>query len=301
MSAELAPIPLPDLASIATARLSAHTQRAYSSAIRAFLARGAPLARESIQNWLAERKAKPVGAVALNVGLAAIKLLAREAWVRGLLDPNEWNAINDIRGEKVLGQRLGRWIDEDGIQKLLSVCDTREKALIAVLCGAGLRRSELCALKWSQLQEWHGRMVLVDIRGKGGRVRSVAVPDWAAELVDAYKPGDARDDAPMFQSLARSGTEHQIAPDTPLSPAGVMAIVARIAERADMPGLAPHDLRRSFARLARDGGADYDMIRHSLGHSSVATTERYVNSIQDLRKGKTAGDHIRIRKRAAAE
>lgn len=117
--------------------------------------------------------------------------------------------------------------------------------------------------------------------------------------------GSSRLSAPMFASRARAGTEHQIAPATPLTPQGIMSIVQRIAARAGLlnPALStlrPHDLRRSYAGMAKDGGADLDMIKHALGHSSVVTTERYVNSIQNLKIGFTASDHIRIKKKSVS-
>lgn len=112
---------------------------------------------------------------------------------------------------------------------------------------------------------------------------------------------------PMFPSLARSGTAHQIPSGMPLTPQGIMTIVQRIAARAGSPSdgsdpkfmalatLKCHDLRRSCAQMAKDGGAELDTIKHMLGHSSMVTTERYLNGIQDLRLGRTAPDRIKVK------
>lgn len=202
MSTAIAPIEQTEQAisinSIALAcvvRLSPATQRAYLAPIRSYLSLGIPLSREGIQRWLHARKQglpehgiPAAGAVTLNIALAALKLLSREVWIRGLMAGDQYNAIADIRSEKIRGQRLGQWTDETGVEKLLEACaDSRERALIAVMCGCGLRRAEVAGLRWEQYQEFHGRKVLVDISGKGGRVRSVAVPVWAAEIVDEYR------------------------------------------------------------------------------------------------------------------
>ena len=108
---------------------------------------------------------------------------------------------------------------------------------------------------------------------------------------------------PMFPSRSGSGLSGRITiPDSSLAltPQGVMAIVRRICQRAgvqdsSLSALRPHDLRRSFASMARDGGADLDTIKHAMGHSSMVTTERYLQQIQDLRLGRTAGDSIKVK------
>lgn len=169
-------------------RLSPHTQRAYLTPIRAYLQLGIPLSREGISSYLLTRKAAGAGSVTLNIALSALKLVAREVWIRGLLDPNSYNAIADLRAEKIRGQRLGNWTDEQGIEDLLRACENaRERALVAIMAGCGLRRSEVAGLGWEQYQERVGRAVLLDIRGKGGRVRTVAVPEWARAIVDEYR------------------------------------------------------------------------------------------------------------------
>ncbi len=76
---------------------------------------------------------------------------------------------------------------------------------------------------------------------------------------------------------------------TPLSPGAIWDIVRHYATLAGLK-CAPHDLRRSYARLAREGGAPIETIQASLGHSSIQTTERYLGSI----KNSNAGDYIKL-------
>jgi integrase/recombinase XerD len=77
-----------------------------------------------------------------------------------------------------------------------------------------------------------------------------------------------------------------------LSAQGIYYIVRDAAKKAGLGTLAPHDLRRTMARLAREGGAPIEQIQMSLGHASVATTERYIGAQLQLRQGRAAGDFI---------
>jgi integrase len=75
-----------------------------------------------------------------------------------------------------------------------------------------------------------------------------------------------------------------------LSPAAIRDIVRRYGLAIGVPDLNPHDLRRTHARLARDGGAPLETIQHTLGHASVKTTELYVRSGEEA----NSGDFIRL-------
>ncbi len=81
-----------------------------------------------------------------------------------------------------------------------------------------------------------------------------------------------------------------------LSPQGIFYIVRDVAARACVGQVTPHDLRRTYARLSREGGASIEQISRTLGHSSVQTTERYIGALLELRPGMGCGDHIRLEK-----
>jgi len=175
------------LAALATSQLSANTQRAYTRAITQYLARGRPLSREGISQHIAELRAGGNSAVTCNIALAALKLLAREAELRGLLSAQDLHAIERVKSQRISGQKLGNWTDAEGIEALLTACsNSRERALIAIMCGCGLRRSEVAGLRWEQYTERAYRKVLADVQGKGGKIRTVAVPEWATTYIDEY-------------------------------------------------------------------------------------------------------------------
>ena len=87
----------------------------------------------------------------------------------------------------------------------------------------------------------------------------------------------------------------------PISVNSVYAIVRECSSAANLPPLAPHDLRRTYAFLSREGGAPLEQISQTLGHSSVTTTERYLNIKLELRQGKACGDYIRMGSRSESE
>jgi len=183
------PPSLLDLAELAVMSLgSPSSQRNYLRPIRLFLASGLPLNREGVQAWLRSLKLSRAGPVTVNVSLAAVRLLAREANARGLLDDVTLGAMERIRGVKRTGDRIGNWLELSAVEILLdAAANARDKALIACMVGCGLRRAEVCALDWSQWVERGGRWLWADLKGKGGRVRSVPAPDWVAEIVNAWK------------------------------------------------------------------------------------------------------------------
>lgn len=256
---------------------SPSSQRNYRRCLRLYLATGLPLNREGVQAWLVTLRRSRVGPVSINVALAAVKLLAREAHARGLLDDSALSAIERIRGQRVLGSSIGRWLELTEIEMLLDAArNPRDRALIACMIGCGFRRAEVVRLTWDQYQKRSGRAVWVDIAGKGGRVRSIPVPEWVEEALETYRAGGGAADGPVF----------------PVSADTAYRAVQMAARRAGIGTLRPHDLRRTTARQMLAGGGALDQIQRILGHASLQTTERYLGQGLELRPGKAANDLI---------
>jgi integrase/recombinase XerD len=111
---------------------------------------------------------------------------------KNLLDYLAAVAISRIKGIKRQGTRTGNWLDLKQAQALLNAPDittlegVRDRALLAVPIGCGLRRTEVSDMTFDHIQQRHGRWVLVDLIGKGGRIRSVPMPSWCKNAIDAW-------------------------------------------------------------------------------------------------------------------
>lgn len=220
----------------------------------------------------------------INQRLAAVKKLAREAAANGLLDSAVAAGIDQVPGVKQQGPRAGNWLTKAQAEALINAPDPatlkgrRDRALLALLVGCGLRRGEAVALTVGHIQQRDGRWVIVDLRGKHGRLRTIAVPAWVKQAVDLC--GAGRPALPGAGSCARSTTTGR-SPGDSLSPQAVLAVAVFCGEEL---GLRPrsHDLRRTCAKLCRSGGGELEQIQLMLGHGSIQTTERYLGTRQNL-------------------
>ena len=160
--------------------------------------------------------------------------------------------------------------------------------MLAVLLGCGLRRSELTRLTVSHLQQRDGHWAIVDLFGKGGHVRTVPVPAWVKVAIDSWLASAGIDTGIIFRCVSRTGHVW----GNRLSEKAVSWVVREYAKLAGIDNLAPHDLRRTCARLCHSAGGELEQIQFLLGHRSVETTERYLGSRQRLVQA--VNDHLGI-------
>jgi len=156
----------------------------------------------------------------------------------------------------------------------------RDAAMLGMLLGCGLRRSEVAMVSVDQLQVRESHWVIADLAGKGGRVRTVPVPGWCKGLLDGWLSASGVTEGKIFRRLRKNGRRQEPG----VSVNVVWDVVKRCATNAGIHHLAPHDLRRSCARLCHESGGELEQIQFLLGHSSVQTTERYLGSKQKLRE-----------------
>lgn len=256
------------------------SQRNYKRVLCQFLASGHALSRDGVLGWLARLRAGGLGSSGLAVALAAIRLLAREAHERDLLDERTLASLERIKGDKRgKASTCGRWLELAEVKELLKAAKgARDAALLAVLVGCGLRREEAVGLEWSQYQERAQRWVLVDILGKGRKRRSVPVPDWVARYVEDWQAERGEAGPRVFGIGVDS----------------VYAIVRQAGVDAGLGDVAPHDLRRTMAKLSRAGGAPLEQVQVVLGHTSLLTTQRYLGEELVLARGRACGDYIEM-------
>jgi integrase len=148
----------------------------------------------------------------------------------------------------------------------------------AQLVGCALRRQELASLKIEAIQLREGRWVIIDLHGKGGRIRAVAVPIWVKQGIDVWMTAAKIEKGRLLRPISKSG---KIVGDG-LGDWAIWSIVEQSSKQIGIEHFGAHDLRRTCAKLCRKSGGDLEQIKFLLGHSSIQTTERYLGSEQEI-------------------
>lgn len=187
---------LPDLeqakAAVVGSLPSPGSQREYGRSINEFVAWYCSEPRLSFSKivvirfrmYLEERHLAPA---TINLRLAAVRRLAYEAAASGLLSPELAAGIRRVKGAKKLGVRLGNWLTQEEARALWQLPNAshlkgaRDRGILAVLLGCGLRRRELTELELTHIQRREDHWAIVDLIGKGGHVRTVPMPDWVKQ------------------------------------------------------------------------------------------------------------------------
>jgi integrase len=154
----------------------------------------------------------------------------------------------------------------------------RDYVIIALLVGCALRRQELASLTIEDIQLRDGRWVIIDLRGKGGSIRTVAVPIWVKQGIDTWITAAKIEKGRLLRPLSKSG---KIVGDE-LGDWAIWSVVEQSSKQIGIEHFGAHDLRRTCAKLCRKSGGDLEQIKFLLGHSSIQTTERYLGSEQEI-------------------
>jgi len=268
---------------------SADSKRAYGQALDDFFgwcdtASVGEFTKAVVNAYRASLEVRNLSPSTINQRLSVIRKLAMEAADNGLMPPTVAASILRVKGTKQAGVRTGQWLTREQAQDLLSVPDSttnkgkRDRALLAVLIGCGLRRREVATLTIDHIQLRDARWAIVDLIGKGGRVRTVPMPSWTKSTIDSWTAAVGIVSGTVFRAINKSGR----VTGNSITPRGIFELVQHSGSGIGVPKLAPHDLRRTFAKLAHKGKSGLEQIQLSLGHASITTTERYLGVRQDL-------------------
>ena len=220
----------------------------------------------------------------INLRLGAVRRLAYEAAECGLLSADLAAGIRRVKGVKKLGVRLGNWLTAEQGHALWQAPDTerikgkRDRALLALLLACGLRPHEVAELTVDHLQQREGHWAIVDLSGKAGHVRTVPVPDWVHGQLSKWTKAAGIETGKVFRRVSSAGRPWGEGVTEKL----VWHVVKEFAAKIGVSKLAPHDLRRTCARLCRAAGGELEQIQFLLGHMSVQTTERYLGCTQRI-------------------
>jgi integrase len=285
---------LPDLEQSKSAVLNSLTspssQRTYDHAIREFIEWYCSEPRLAFNKTVVTRyrislEQRHYASTTINLRLAAVRRLAYEAADCGLLSADLAAGIRRVKGAKRLGIPVGNWLTAEQGKRLLLTPDgaslrgKRDYATLAILLGCGLRRAELTALRVEDIQQREEHWVIADLVGKGGHIRTIPVPDWVKAGIDAWTGAAGITTGILLRSINKAGRIW----GTGFSPKVIWGVVKEKARACDISSLAPHDLRRTCARLCHQAGGELEQIQFLLGHVSVQTTERYLGCKQRFR------------------
>jgi len=261
---------------------SPNTYKSYAIGIeglRAF-ADEEPITRIKLLQWRAAMKANGNSASTVNLRLSAARALIRAAQRSGVIDAAQAFDLLQAQRLPTRGVRVGNWLSETQVRALLAVPDRkslrgkRDYCVLAVLVGCALRVAELVALKARDIQRRADRWVILDLESKGGRVRTIGIPTWVKEAIDAW-------------TAAAKICEGRLIRKTTLAPEGVCPetiwhIVQEAGGKIGVSGFGPHDLRRTCAKQCHAKGANLQQIQFMLGHADIRTTAIYLGVEQDL-------------------
>ena len=223
----------------------------------------------ALRSLLIEGDAKPA---TINHVLAAVRGTIREAWRLGLIDAETKERIVDIKSVTASTLPAGRHVGVGEIRRLFEICGAslvgaRDAAMLSLLYGCGLRRSEAVALTLDDYREGS-----VTVRtGKGRKERIVYSANGGRAAIDAWIAVRGAWAGALLAPVAKGSRIQQ----RPMSAQAVMLRLQFLGKRAGIDNLSPHDLRRSFVGELLDAGADISSVQQLAGHSSVTTTARY--------------------------
>jgi len=216
------------------------------------------------------------GMATINTYLSALKGVAKEAWMLRLMDVESFQhirAVPNLRGSRLPSRRA---LPPEEIRALFAVCEAdrsclgpRDAAMLAVILGCGLRRSEAVGLDLRDVVT-HNRALRV--LGKGNKERLAYVPAGAWQRLQIWID-EVRGETPgpLFTRIRRFG-------DVTLNRLTDQAVYHILQVRQGQAGIgkcSPHDLRRTFATAMLDNGEDLITVKDAMGHASVTTTQQY--------------------------
>lgn len=279
-------------------RLSAHTTENYRRDLVALIgwmehagiARFADIDGERLRGFIAGEHRRGLSPKSLQRRLSALRSFFRHQLKRGALAANPAQGLRAPKAPRKLPQIL----DADEMTQLVEVptdapLGLRDRAMLELMYSSGLRVSELCALRWRDLDLAEA---LVRVSGKGGKVRIVPVGSHALAALNEWKDDQkAAPDAPVLPG--RGGK--------PITPRAVQLRLRQLAQRQGIwKRVHPHLLRHSFASHVLESSGDLRGVQELLGHADIATTQIYTH-LDFQRLAKVYDDaHPRAKRRSKA-
>ena len=232
-----------------------------------------------------------------NKMIAAMRGVLREAWRLGQMTAQDLQRAADIPAIKAQTLPRGRGLGSGEIAALMGACsrdgspaDLRDAALIAILYGAGLRRSESVGLDLSDFNAETGELV---VRGKGRKDRLAYATNGSCEALKDWLVVRGGVPGPLFTRISKRGKidTHR------MTDQAVLHMLKKRENEAGVAPFSPHDLRRSFISDLLDAGADIATVQRLAGHANITTTARYDRRGEATKRKAAELLHVPYRKR----
>jgi site-specific recombinase XerD len=267
--------------------LSPYTERNYTTDLRAFAAaldeRKVELlaaGRTDLRRYLADLMEAGTAPASITRKLSTIRSFYRYLRQAGLLDNDPFYGVKGPNRPR----RLPHFLSVEEVTSLIGAADgkepadLRDRAMLELLYGAGLRVSEIAGLDVTQI-DLHDRTVRV--RGKGNKERIGVFGEPAARAIERYlmdgRPELTGKEKTAAFLLNRAGGR--------LSSRSVQTLVRQYAVKAALPRSAhPHLLRHTYATHLLDGGAELRVVQELLGHESPNTTQVYMHVTESRKR-----------------
>jgi integrase/recombinase XerC len=226
-----------------------------------------------VRSFLADLRARGLAKSSVSRKMAAWRSFYRYLGREGVIDKNPMLGLSPLKPDR----RLPKFLYKDSCNALMDLplrekaLGLRDRALLEIIYGAGLRVSELVGLDIININMGAGELRVL---GKGSKERIVPIGTYAITAVDNYlnngRPRLSKSNSGEAVFLNSRGTR--------LTDRGVRKIIDKYAALLNLEkGISPHTLRHTFATHLLDGGADLRAVQELLGHVRLATTQIYTH------------------------
>lgn len=228
-------------------------------------------------------KGEPLSPSTMNHTLIAFRQMAKIAWMMGIIEHKQYNVLCTVEMMRGNRRKIRNLPMSHDVEALIDVCmqdpspaGPRDAAIITLAFGAGLRRAEITNIMYPR--DLLYRQSALNVIGKGNKQRLMPLEHYMFDVISTWVD-DTRGDhpGPLFSRIRKNG---DIEPQK-LTPAAIRYILEQRCLQAGIPIIRPHDARSAYGTNLLSNGTDLVTVRNLLGHSSVSTTERYMQVDQD--------------------
>lgn len=230
---------------------------------------------------LVERGYRPA---TINQALSGLRSVLYHAWKLGLMESEDYQRARDVKNRKADNLLRGRALDKEELRTIIKNCQeekspagVRDAALVGVMYGTGLRRSEVVKLELRDYNRKNGGLTIWG--AKGGKDRLVYAKGGAAKALAAWLLLRSEEPGPLFCPVHKSGKIRLEA----MTDQAILKILKKRGFQAELEPFSPHDLRRTYISDLLDAGADIATVQKLAGHASVTTTARYDRRGEDAK------------------